>query len=86
MNRMIAAGHFKFHLECEKRKYIFFFLMSRNLSKAGPSDPPLQSKPRSRAPHPRKFSYTELVKSLAFHQGVWPQGIVCTHEELNLGP
>ena len=51
--------------------------MSGNLSKE-------KSKPRSCTPHPRKFLYTELVKSMAFHQGVWPKGIVCTNEVLNL--
>ena len=51
--------------------FFFFFLMLGNTSKAGgPSDSPLQSKPRSHAPHPLKFSYTKLIKSLAFHQEV----------------
>jgi hypothetical protein len=72
---------------CHKKKVnTFIFLMAGTFSRQGPSDPPLQSKPRSRTPHPRKFHYTELFKSLAFHQDAWPQWILCTHKVLNLRP
>jgi hypothetical protein len=51
--------------------FFFFFFRCRGTSlRQGPSDPPLQNKHQSRTPHPWKFPYTELVKSLAFHQGV----------------
>ena len=65
--------------------YLFFWCRGTSLRQS-PSDPLLQSKPQFRAPHSRKFPYTKLVKSLAFHQRVWPQRIVCTHKVLNLGP
>jgi hypothetical protein len=67
-------------------KFFFFFFCRETSPRQDPSDPPLQSKPQSRAPHPWKFPYMELVKSLAFHREVWPQEIVCTYEVLNLGP
>ena len=49
--------------------------MMGNLDKAGPSDPPLQSKHQTRALPPRKFLYTDQGKSLAFTLGgVAPRG------------
>jgi hypothetical protein len=47
--------------------FYFYFLMMKNLDKAWPLDPPLQSKPWTCVPQPRKFSYTDQGKLLAFY-------------------
>jgi hypothetical protein len=61
--------------------YLFiFFLFFIFMSGTSAFWTHLQSKPRYRVLYPQKFSYTELVKLLAFHPGC------ALRDCLNLGP
>jgi hypothetical protein len=56
--------------------FLFFHIYQGTLTRQGLSDPLLQNKPWSHTSHPQKFPYMKLGKSLTFHQGCSPKGML----------